>query len=325
MKVLVTGAGGFLGRAVVDALRRARHDVRALIRGDGALLKHDGVHLVRGDLLDAASMSRAADGVDAAIHLGLAMQGNARMLHDCAVDGTRHLVQAMAPGTRLVLASSFSVYDWQRVGPVLTESAPTWADRGDTACPGAYARAKCAQELGAMQAATRRQVSVTVLRPAMVWGSGHPGLDMVGPAVGRWRLLVRPQRAVLLTHVENCAEAFVAALGDTGHGEVFNVEDGMRMPVAEHARRVAADERRLPVPSGLLGLAALGGPLCRLLARSGLPIPGLLLPERLAARFPLTEVDTTKIRERLGWRPRHEGVYATTPQAAAVRVSHSAS
>ena len=79
MRILVTGASGFLGRHVVDALRRAGHSVRALIRPTSEtkdLGWDDGVEIVRADLRGSSVLEGAFDGMDAAIHLAAVMTGS---------------------------------------------------------------------------------------------------------------------------------------------------------------------------------------------------------------------------------------------------------
>ena len=65
MKALVTGGGGFLGGAVVDALLARGDDVTSLARGDYPALRERGVTTVRGDLTDLGTARSAVAGCDA--------------------------------------------------------------------------------------------------------------------------------------------------------------------------------------------------------------------------------------------------------------------
>jgi NADH dehydrogenase len=91
--ILVTGASGFVGRHVVQALLSAGKDVRALVRDPkkGASL---GSELVEGDMTDAASLRRAVEGVDAVVHLVAIRQGKQEQFQQIMVDGTRNLLAA---------------------------------------------------------------------------------------------------------------------------------------------------------------------------------------------------------------------------------------
>ena len=78
MKVLVTGANGFLGRHVVAALRAAGHQVRALVRPAADVSKlgwGSDVEVFRADLRAARNLEQAFDGVDALMHLAAAVGG----------------------------------------------------------------------------------------------------------------------------------------------------------------------------------------------------------------------------------------------------------
>src|SRR5690242_16538352 len=95
MNVLVTGPAGFLGRALVPRLLADGHRVRALVRRASLEDAHERLEVVKGDVLDAASVERALQGMDAVVHLATA---SAREGSDVAravnVEGTRHLVEA---------------------------------------------------------------------------------------------------------------------------------------------------------------------------------------------------------------------------------------
>ena len=130
MRVVVTGARGFLGGAVVAALLRRGHMVRALIRPASQidnLVWASRVEIVRADLRSRGSLASAFEGADVLVHLAARVGGGDGAQMADTVVGTERLLEAMAGSTtrRLVLASSFSVYDW---------SAIRWhSDRGITA------------------------------------------------------------------------------------------------------------------------------------------------------------------------------------------------
>src|SRR5690349_24350614 len=113
MKVIVTGASGFVGRATSAELGRRGHEVIALVRRPGS--EPLGSRALIGDLTDASSLQEnvAAQDADAVIHLAaeIASQRDARQVWDVNVEGTRRLLEACAPagadgGPRFVLAST---------------------------------------------------------------------------------------------------------------------------------------------------------------------------------------------------------------------------
>lgn len=98
-RVLVAGASGYLGRRLVPRLLAGGRIVRALVRGGearAARLPHlSGCEIAAGDLADAASCRRAAEGVDTVVHLvGIIRERGATTFESVHIDGTVALVQA---------------------------------------------------------------------------------------------------------------------------------------------------------------------------------------------------------------------------------------
>lgn len=91
--ILVTGASGFVGRHVVQALLSSGKDVRALVR-DPQKAASLGCELVEGDMTDAASLRRAVEGVEAVVHLVAVRQGKEEKFQRVMVQGGRDLLDA---------------------------------------------------------------------------------------------------------------------------------------------------------------------------------------------------------------------------------------
>ena len=94
--ILVTGGTGFIGAKVVHALRAEGRDVRCLVRKPekAGTLKAWGSEVVQGDVTDAASLQRAADGCDAVVHLVAIIAGRRAEFERVMVQGTRDLIAA---------------------------------------------------------------------------------------------------------------------------------------------------------------------------------------------------------------------------------------
>ncbi|HEX6884902.1 MAG TPA: NAD(P)-dependent oxidoreductase, partial [Planctomycetota bacterium] len=232
MKVLVTGANGFLGREVVAALVADGHAVRALVRPatDVARLGWGpAVEVVRADLRGGSRLEPLFEGVEACVHLATQMSGDDFTILSGTLLGTERLLAAMATSRakRLVLCSSFSVFEWSAVGSTLDDDGPLPADPWPG---GAYAAAKHWQERLARRAAEAHRLELTVLRPGFVWGRGNDDLACIGQRLGRLQLVFGPLRAPPLTHVANCADAFRFVLTRAESvGKTYNVVDGMRV------------------------------------------------------------------------------------------------
>jgi uncharacterized protein YbjT (DUF2867 family) len=94
--ILVTGATGFVGPKIVHALREREHPIRCLVRKPSSRpaqsLAAWGCELVAGDMTDAASLRRAAEGCDAVVHLVAIRQGSKEQFERIMEQGTRDLV-----------------------------------------------------------------------------------------------------------------------------------------------------------------------------------------------------------------------------------------
>ena len=121
MKVLVTGGTGFVGPAVVRALRAAGHEVRVLEREPGTAAKAGltEIEAVQGDMADPSSLRAAADGVEAVVHLVAIIHGKPEEFERVMVQGTRDLVEAAkdAGARRLVLMSALGTEEGREVTP----------------------------------------------------------------------------------------------------------------------------------------------------------------------------------------------------------------
>lgn len=164
MRALVTGATGFVGSHVTEALRRQGDEVTALARSarKAELLAPLGVRVVPGDLHDAAALTRAVEGQDVIYHVaGVVAARNEADFLAANRDGTANLVAAAerAGRPRFVLVSSMAA-----VGP----SARGQPHRGNEPPRPvtAYGRSKLAAE----GVVTASSLPWTIVRPPMVYG-----------------------------------------------------------------------------------------------------------------------------------------------------------
>ncbi|CAN5904259.1 NAD(P)-dependent oxidoreductase [soil metagenome] len=314
MKVMVTGANGFLGRHVVAALRRRGHQVRALVRPasnlDG-LGWGDEVEIVLADLRGPVdSLIGAFEGVDVLVHLAAAITGGEDAQFAAAVVGTERLLGAMARSEtrKLVVASSYSVYDWSAARGELTEDTPV-EPAPDLYDRDGYAIAKVWQERVARRLSIEHQWSLTVLRPGFIWGLGNEDLACLGQTFGRVRLVIAPLARLPLTYVENCADLFALAAEDPlADGQTFNVVDGDEIRtwryLTDYLQGSGRRDWRLPVPYALARLVvAIAQFTSKRVFRGKGKLPSLLIPCRFEARFKPLRHSHRRATEILGWRP----------------------
>lgn len=314
MKVLVTGANGFLGRHVVAALLARGHTVRALIRPAARIDHLDwpaAVEIYRADLRAPRDLSPAfADGIDVLVHLAAAVTGGEEAQFVATVVGTERLLDAMARSAtrRLVLASSFSVYDWSEITGQLSEDSPLEAEPYNR---DGYAVAKIWQERVTRRLATQHGWDLTVLRPGFIWGPGNAYLACLGQQIGPLHLVFSPLAQLPLTYVENCASAFACA---TEHpqapNQTFNVLDGPTLRTWGYLGRYLQGTHqrgwRLPIPYRLAyAFTLLAQKISQYIFRNqgGGKLPSILVPCRFEARFKPLTYDDTKLRLLLGWQP----------------------
>lgn len=309
MKVLVTGATGFLGARVVDALGSRGHEVVALVRPAGeAPAWGDRVQVSRADLREPGAAAEALRGVDAVVHLAAQVTGSDEARFAGTVVATETLLADMAAAgvRRLVLASSFSVYDWSRAGAEIDEQTPLEEEPGLYERDG-YAVAKLWQERVVRRAAEHDGLELTVLRPGFVWGPGKEFVDGAGPRVGGVQVVFGPAGRLPLTHVVNCADCFAAAVGsDAAVGATLNVVDGDAPRTWRYARDVSgrADGVRVPVPYVLgFALVRLVHRVARALLGERLRLPSIFVPRRFEARFKPVRATGAEARRVLGWQP----------------------
>lgn len=297
MRILVTGADGFVGRRLVRALAGRGHEVTAACRPGWApaaeWLGPDAsrVRVVPLELAEPESVRAAAgDGADAVAHLAAisstsdARQDPGRAWQVNAV-GTALLVDALAERagadrTRVLLASSAEVYG---VGPA-SRRVET-----DPAQPvTVYAASKAGAETAALAAWRRSGLAVIIARAFPHTGAGQPPQFVVPSFVARVRAARRSGAKTVSTgnldpvrdllDVRDVIAAYLALLERGAAGEIYNVSRGEGVAIRELLSRIA-----------------------RLLGTEVEPVPDPSLTRNLDV--PYLVGDPTKLQRATGWRP----------------------
>src|SRR5208282_2920450 len=311
MRALVTGANGFLGRHVVGSLLARGIEVRAMVRPAArleALGWPSSVEVFRADLRTSRELGSAFEGVDVLLHLAAVLSGGEDAHFAGTVAGTERLLDAMATSAcrRLVLCSTFSVYDYSSIGRILDEDSPLFQAPDVYAWGGGYTIAKWWQERVTRRFAEKHGWDLTVLRPGIIWGRDHSYMGALGQQFGRHHLVIGPLTRMPLTHVENCADVFALAAADPrARGQTLNVIDGPGERIwtylSDYMRGSGQPGWCLPVPYALaiwmvrLAFATVFRPAAK--------VPSILIPRRLESRLKPRRFENRRLRETLGWTP----------------------
>ncbi|MBM3990954.1 MAG: NAD(P)-dependent oxidoreductase [Planctomycetes bacterium] len=302
MRILVTGAGGFLGGAVVRVALARGHDVTALLRGEPRAEPRAELapaRVVHGDLAQSTELEALVGGHDAVIHCAASMRNDPTKQQRDTIDATCALVAALerAGVGRLVLASSLAVYDHLLCGERLDESAPL---ERDLAVRGPYVAAKLEVE----RLARDSRLDARILRPGLIHGEGREWFHHLGLALGGrvWIALCGSARLPLVS-LESCAQAFVLAAEVRQGDFTANIVDERVTTRGEYLRALARAKRPRPLVVSLpWGLLSAASRLANLVGRGS----GALQRARLAARCRPLDYPCELARRTLGWPLRAE-------------------
>jgi nucleoside-diphosphate-sugar epimerase len=260
MRIAITGAGGFVGKALLHAARLRGHQTVALTRRDGAIRGADIT--ARIDAIDdERSMRRAFDGADAVVHLAARVHvmsetapDAAALYHAINVEGTRvALESAVAAGVNhFVSMSTAKVHGEGRARP--------YAETDALAPEGPYATSK--RDAEELVAGAGSGISWTIVRPPLVYGPGVGGnfrrllsLAQLGALVPLPLAAIRNRRS--LVFVGNLADALLHVLaGGRAADQRYLVSDGEDLSTSDLLRRIGAALGARPMlfalPPGLL-------------------------------------------------------------------------
>ncbi|NRA63872.1 MAG: NAD-dependent epimerase/dehydratase family protein [Pseudobacteriovorax sp.] len=213
MKVFVTGGGGFLGSAIVKLLLARGDEVHTINRGRYPELEQPGVTCFRGSIANFNLVKKAMEGCDAVIHTAAkaGVWGAYREYYEANVVGTKNVVNAcqLLKVPKLVYTSSPSVVFGGDDQEGIDESAP-YPQTYDAH----YPKTKAEAERLVLNAKSP-SLSVTSLRPHLIWG---PGDNHLAPRLiksyqaGKLRFIGRSSAKVDAVFIDNAAAAHIQAL-----------------------------------------------------------------------------------------------------------------
>lgn len=295
--MLVTGANGFVGRALCAELQQRGYPLRGAVRQTATQLLPVPTTPV-GDIDADTDWSAALENVDIVIHLA----ARAHILEDDAADPLAEFLRVNSDGTerlarsaaaqgvkRLVYVSSIGVNGlFTGIDQKFSETDPPLPHN-------AYAISKWNAEQALIRVARETDLEVVILRPPLIYASDAPGnfarlLALVAKNIPLPFASVRNRRSLI--YLGNMVDALITcAIHPAAAGQTYLVCDEETLSTADLLRQLAAamglSSRLLPCPPALLRWAG------RLTGKSQ-------ALERLLGSL---QINSDKIRTELGWRP----------------------
>jgi len=298
--VMVSGATGFIGQALVTSMLKLGHDVSALNRSKADNLPRGVKQVVIGDLSNLKSSQIVDDlrGIDVVVHTA----ARVHVMNDTSadplaefrkvnLDGTMALArQAAEAGVkRFVFLSSI------KVNGESTRPGKPFAAEDEPAPEDPYGVSKAEAEAALLTLADATGMEVVIIRPVLVYG---PGVRANFNSLMRWLSYRVPlplgmiQNKRSMVALDNLVDLIITCLDNPAAvNQVFLVSDGEDLSTTELLSRVGVSLGKpailLPVPAWLIRSSA------GLLGKSA-------MAERLTGSL---QVDITKTRDLLGWIP----------------------
>jgi nucleoside-diphosphate-sugar epimerase len=281
MNIFLTGATGYIGRAVADALMKAGHSVTGLARSDEAAgqLRLKGITPHRGDLKSPDSLACVASALDGVIHTGTTNDGQ--------------LDQAAIRAMLDTLKGSDKPFVYTSGVWVLGDTGDTVADESAPLNPIALVAWRPEVERMVLESA-QRGVRAVVIRPALVYGRGG-GIpaDLVKPARenGAARYVGTGQNRWPVIDVDDLADLYLRAFERAAAGTLFLAADSSTHRVKEIAEAASAGVGRDGRTESW--------PLDQARKALGAYADALVLDQ---------QVSSAKATTMLGWKPRATGI-----------------
>jgi nucleoside-diphosphate-sugar epimerase len=306
MKVLVTGASGFVGKLLTTELLRREYSVRVVVRNKAQLID-SAERMIVGEVNGDTNWRDALNEVEVVIHLA----ARVHVMKECAVDSLATFRQVNVEGTRRLAESAakagvkrFVYVSSVKVNGEVTSQPFTELDVANP--QDAYGVSKWEAEQVLQQISAETGLEVVIVRPPLVYGAGVKGnfaqmLKVLANGVPLPFVSVRNLRSLI--YVENLVDALIlCATHPNAAGQTYLVSDGQDVSTPDLLRKLSSAMKKptklLPCSPIFISFAG------RLIGKSN-------QIERLLGNL---QVDSSKIRRELAWQPPFsldEGLKAT--------------
>jgi len=213
MKVLVTGGGGFLGKAISERLIKNGDTVRVLGRRDYPDLRLKGVEIVKADIANLSAVMEAVDSVDAVYHVAslTSIWGKKESFYNTNVIGTENVINACKKHgvKKLIYTSSPSVV-YNATNQVNIDETTPYPQK----FLAYYPETKAIAEQKVLEANGHDSLLTVALRPHLIWGPGDTNLipRLIKRAKrGKVRIVGNGKNMIDITFIDNCVDAHLLA------------------------------------------------------------------------------------------------------------------
>jgi len=290
MKVFLTGGSGYIGSAVALALKKAGHDVLALVRSEakGEALKKAGVKLAVGELGNPAGYAGAAWGRAAFVNVAQEFTAQGPELDRKTIASARDLLHGQVGATFIYTSGCWVQGNTEGV-----------ADETTPVQPARLVAWRPAHEQAAL-AMAKDGIRSIVVRPGIVYGGARGGIPATffGTALkhGAAQTVGSGENHWPLVQVDDLAELYVRLVERGPAGSIYYAADASRLTqreIAEAAARAAGKDGKVQAQQP-----------------DGSPYHEALMLDQ--------QVSSEKARNDLDWRPRHESFTGEAAQLFSV-------
>lgn len=333
MKALVTGGGGFVGRAVAEALLARGDEVRIVSRSRYPEVEALGAEGVQLDLAsDIEGLEKALEGIDVVFHVAAktGVWGKKEEFESANITATENILAAVKKAgiKRLVFTSSPSVTFDGKDAEGLTEEQTGYPDHFEAPYPETKAKAE-----QIALAANSSELSVCALRPHLVWGPRDPHLlprVAMRRKQGRLRQVGEGKNRVALTYIDHAADAHLKAADslapDAPHaGKAYFITDGEPIELWPFIEKYLKAMELSPIPGAVSAKTAyrVGGWLENVWRWFGLggepPMTRFVAKELATSHW----YDISAAERDFGYKPfvDHEEAFQKTVEALKIRLN----
>jgi dihydroflavonol-4-reductase len=313
MRILVTGASGFIGSGLVQKLSELGHEVSALMRPAASTEYLRGVKFTRitGDLRDLTSLTRACQSVDAVVHLaGLTSAKNREEYFRFNAEGTKNIAQAAAQAKTV---SKFIYISTQAAGGPAFGLSPKTEIEPDHPIS-QYGESKLRGELYLEE--LKGQLPYVVLRPTAVYGPRDKNIFLFFKMIQKQWMPKLPTKTPTghkyynFVHVDDLIDSILVALQAPDScfqsGERYYINDGQiytfERVMAIIAQELKSNPIKIKVPHLLLTTLAAGGTFLGRVLQKNLPMNQDKLNELLADYWICS---SQKAQDQLRFKPKY--------------------